>query len=172
MELSLFVLQGVVKARIMNDTTHNHTSRIKEPLYMFFRRYVIARIYIVLSVLITVCTLLKAPYALGAYIPPFLVVLAFGVCMVAILDIIINDIAPDKYIFHSAYKYRHIVYMLISLISFSISAGAVLDSNGVLSVERLWLDGLVAAVVAVLDIFARHRGHHVFYGRRRYEANI
>lgn len=149
-----------------------HTDNRKEPLYMFYRRYVIARMYIVASILITVCTLIRTPDVLGNFIPPFLIILAFGVCMVAIVDIAINDIAPDEFIFHSAYKYRHLVYMLLSLISFSISAGAIIDFNGVLSVERLWLDGLVAAVVAVLDIFARHRGHHVFYGRRRYEGNV
>jgi hypothetical protein len=85
-------------------------------------------------------------------------VTALGICAIGVIDILINDLAPDKYIFRIAYDYRHLVYMMLSLISLSIAAGITLTSGSTIFLSGLWLDGIVAAFVAVLDIFARHRG--------------
>jgi divalent metal cation (Fe/Co/Zn/Cd) transporter len=79
------------------------------------------------------------------------------ICILAIVDTFINDILPNKYQFKQAYNFRHVIYMALALISFSLSAGLLVTFGGSILVGRLWLDSLVATVVAVLDIFARHR---------------
>jgi hypothetical protein len=128
------------------------------------RRYFIARVYVALSIFITVLSLVFEPTlnhtqatASAADLPAFLFWSAIGVCLVAILDAFGNDFLPDKYTFTIAYQYRHLVYMFLALITFSLSAGLIHVYGPSLLVGRLWLDGVVAALVAVLDLFARHR---------------
>lgn len=78
-------------------------------------------------------------------------------CIIALLDIIINDFLPDSYKFYHGSEYRHLIYMGISLISFSISV-PVINTFGVSALTgRNWLDGGIAAFIAVFDIFARHK---------------
>lgn len=140
--------------------TDYHEHDRKEPSSLLFRRYIVSRIYVTLSVLITILTLLfeSSHIQNKIIIPDFLLYIALSVCLIGSIDILINDLAPDKYIFRTAYAYRHLVYMALSLISLSIAAGITLTSGGTIFLGRLWLDGMVAAFVAVLDIFARHRG--------------
>lgn len=127
------------------------------------KRYFIARFYVAFSILITLISLVFEPAAIhaqaasSANLPDFLFWAAIGVCVVAIIDTFINDFLPNKYIFKYAYQYRHIVYMLLALISFSLSAGLLSAYGGSILVGRLWLDGIVATFVAILDLFARHR---------------
>lgn len=137
---------------------HEHDK--KEPVGLIFRRYIVSRIYVTLSILVTVLTLAFDPstFHTQIHLPNFLLVTALGICAIGVIDILINDLAPDKYIFRIAYDYRHLVYMMLSLISLSIAAGITLTSGSTIFLSGLWLDGIVAAFVAVLDIFARHRG--------------
>jgi len=132
---------------------------------MIVRRYVIARLYVALSILMSVFSIIYEPISIhsqamsSAKLPDFLFFSAIVVCIVALADIFVNDFLPNKYKFKHAYEYRHIVYMFLALISFSLSAGLLITYGGSILVGRLWLDGLVAALVAMLDIFARHREH-------------
>lgn len=127
-------------------------------------RYFIARIYVAISVLLTALAVMFDPASIhsqaayAAKLPDTLFIGAIFVCSIAILDTFINDILPNKYKFKHAYDFRHVIYMALALISFSLSAGLLVTFGGSILVGRLWLDSLVATVVAVLDIFARHRG--------------
>ena len=126
-------------------------------------RYRIVRLYTSISVMLSVFSILFEPASIhsqvvgSAQLPMALFYSALVVGVIALLDIFINDILPNKYSFKQAYLYRHLVYMSLSLISFSLSAGLLITFGGSILVGRLWLDGAVAATVAVLDIFARHR---------------
>jgi hypothetical protein len=126
-------------------------------------RYRIVRLYTSISVILSVFSILFEPSSIhskvvgSAELPMVLFYTALVVGFIALLDIFINDILPNKYSFKQAYLYRHLVYMSLSLISFSLSAGLLITFGGSILVGRLWLDGAVAASVAVLDIFARHR---------------
>jgi hypothetical protein len=83
---------------------------------------------------------------------------ALVVAILAIADIIVNDFMPNKFELNYAYDFRHIIYMLLALISLSFSVSIVVTFGTTFIVSRLWLDGLVAATVAFLDIFSRHGG--------------
>lgn len=138
---------------------------------MFFNRYILARIYVTVSIFISVLTALFEPTSIhhlsvllsdGSMI---LMYLAISVCGFAIVDIIVNDFMSDKYKLNITYNQRHIIYMCLSLISFSLSLGILFTFGGVFLLGRLWLDGFVAAIVAILDIFARHKGTTWRYGK-------
>lgn len=134
---------------------------IKNPTH---HRYFLTRLYVAASVLITVLSVVFEPLSLNsqaawsAKLPDTLFYPAIVVCVIALLDVFVNDILPSKYRFAHAYNFRHIIYMCMALISFSLSAGLLLTFGGSILVGRLWLDGSIASAVAILDIFARHKG--------------
>lgn len=136
----------------------------KEPRVLLVRRYIVARIYVTLSILITIMASLfdtgsKHYIAMQlTHAPIWALYIALMFCIIGLLDITINDIAPDKFVIKYIYDKRHFIYMGLSLISFSISI-VILQTSGLATILcKLWLDGSVAALIAVLDIFARHRG--------------
>lgn len=137
----------------------------------FFNRYVIARVYVTISIFLSVLISLYDPISIQAKSiiytggNDFMLYAAIFICSLSVFDIIINDILPDKYIFKHAYENRHVIYMGLALISFSLSLGIIFTFGGVFQLGRLWLDGFVAAIVAVLDIFARHKGTSWRYGK-------
>ena len=150
------------------DYERRYTDRNKDvagAVQIVYRRYVIARLYAVLSIFVTVLSMIFEPtsrYSQAAVItnaPNYLFLFTFFVCALALADIAINDFAPDKFTFLFAYKYRHLIYMAMALISFSISVSIFYTFGASILLCRLWLDGVVAAAVAMLDIFARHRGN-------------
>lgn len=132
-------------------------------LSMLHHRYFIARLYVALSVLLSILSIVFEPSAIhtaatsSAGIPMIMIICAIGVCAIAIIDAFVNDFLPVKYKFTYAYHYRHLVYMALALISFSLSAGLLVTYGGSILIGRLWLDGLISTIVAVLDLFSRHR---------------
>lgn len=127
-------------------------------------RFRIARLYVSISILLSIFSILFEPTAIhvralmtGQQLPLPLFYAAIGVSIIALLDSFINDILPNKYQFKPAYQYRHLVYMGLALISFSLSAALLITYGGSILVGRLWLDGAIATAIAILDIFARHR---------------
>lgn len=138
---------------------------IEDKIPARYNRYIISRIYVVLSILCSVFIGLNEEASLYYQIfddtkmdHGILYPLIF-ICSIGIIDIFVNDFLPNKYKFRLAYENRHIVYMTLSLASFSISAAMVYTYGPTFHLARLWLDGTVAAVVAILDIFARHKGN-------------
>jgi ABC-type Na+ efflux pump permease subunit len=138
---------------------------VKEPANILYRRYVVARLYVVLSVFTSVVMSIFEPASIHHQIfdatgtGSLLVLTAIGaIAGIAFMDIIVNDLAPNKYQLKIFYDNRHILYMALSLGMYGISAAMIFTYGASAVLIRLWLDGGVAAAVAVLDIFARHRG--------------
>lgn len=136
----------------------------KAPRVLLVRRYIVARLYVTLSVMITILASLfdiGSPQYVAMQLsdaPKWALFLALTLCATALTDILINDIAPDNFVIKYIYDKRHFIYMGLSLVSFSISI-VILQTSGLATILcKLWLDGTVAALIAVLDIFARHRG--------------
>ena len=123
----------------------------------------ISRIYLSFSILMTVLmfvfdrSTLVGQSAVITNVPTFMADFALLVCFVSVIDIFVNDILPDKYVLSCSYNYRNIIYMSLSLISFSISIGMLSSMGMSFVIGRLWLDSLIAAIVAFLDIFERFR---------------
>lgn len=121
------------------------------------RQYFIVRMYVAISVLLSVFSIFFEITSPQTELPWFMFLAAVVVCAFGIIDAFINDFLPNKYIFKHTYMYRHLIYMSMALISFSLSAGLLHEYGGSFLVGRLWLDGLIATIVAILDLFARHR---------------
>lgn len=138
-------------------------SLVKEPIQILYRRYVIARIYTILSMLTTLAITKFEPgsiyyqhFILNSGENTFVLLLIGAFTAIAVLDLIVNDLMPNKYKILILYNNRHLIYMSLALSMYGISAAIVLTDNVSIILLRLWLDGLMAAVVAVLDVFARH----------------
>lgn len=133
------------------------------PAKILQNRLIISRIYVTLSILFSILSMLFEPFSIHGQstilsaVPIYWIYANLALCIISILDIIINDIAPDKYTLKYAHDYRHIVYMLLALMTFSISIGMVTTFGISLLLIRVWLDALVAAVVAFLDILGRYK---------------
>ena len=133
-------------------------------MYQIKNRLVIARIYVAVSMFLSVLVAMFEPTSVSFMsiqqtdAPPFLMYSALALCGIAMADVIVNDFAPDKYKFGWALNYRHLVYMGLAVLSFSLSVGIIAIFGNSLFLCRLWLDGTVATVVAFLDILGR-RGY-------------
>jgi hypothetical protein len=130
---------------------------------VLFKRYIIVRVYIIISIFLSALTMILDQTstlwqaASLTQAPEIFSWFSVIVCVVALIDMLINDLLPRNIVFLPAYEYRHFTYMALSLISFSISI-SIFDIFGTSFIlVRLWLDGSVAAVIAILSIFSRHR---------------
>lgn len=138
------------------------TKTVKEPTEVIYRRYVISRIYVVLSILTTLLIFLTSDMYSFAIIESdvgqTLLWCLVGVGLFAVSDICVNDILPDNYNLFWLYRNRHLIYMILAMGMYGITAAIILSNGSAVIMIRMWLDGFFATVVAVLDIFARHRG--------------
>lgn len=137
---------------------------IKNPRRLIYQRMIVSRIYVAFSILFSTLAFAFEPLskqgssAIATNAPIFWIYAALVLCLMAVIDIIINDLAPDNFKLNITYNYRHIIYMLLAVLSFSISVAVANTYGTSFLICRLWLDGGVAAVVAFLDIFGRYRG--------------
>ena len=109
----------------------------------------IFRFYVILSIIISM-------FGISDYINYMVIGLVFLICFFAIVDIFINDILPDRFYVKFLYNYRHIVYMILSILLFGISAEYTYLVGYTYKLIRIWLDGSIVAAIAVSDIFIRH----------------
>ena len=127
-------------------------------------RYWLTRLYVALSVLVNIMVTSLEPqsltaraiYATGSL--GWLAVWTLGaVGIVALLDVLVNDLAPDHWRLPSAHRWRHFVYMAIALgeVSITYVIAAKLGFTPLLFVY--WLDAAAAVAIAYFDLFARHR---------------
>jgi len=88
----------------------------------------------------------------------FVGMIALGV--IAIIDVIVNDLMPSRFIFGKAIRHRHFVYMLMCLGCLS-TAFVIIKSLG-FSVVLLHygLIALAALLIALLDVRDRIVEHH------------
>lgn len=137
------------------------TNDNKLPLY---ERLVISRVYVALSILFSVLTMVFEPNtyyghaATVTQIPSFLVLSALALCLLSVIDIVVNDFLSNKYKLSWLIDYRHLIYMGLALLCFSLSAGIIVVYGTTFFLGKLWLDGSIATIVAFLDILGR-RGY-------------
>jgi hypothetical protein len=127
-----------------------------------FKTTLLTRIYVTLSVLFTTLTMTFDKNSLGwislhfTNAPSIFMYLAIFLCSLSVFDIIVNDLMSDGYKLCMAFSYRHITYMSMGILSVSLSVGVISTFGSTFFVCKLWLDGIMAAVIAFLDIFERH----------------
>ena len=134
-------------------------------------RYWITRLYVALSTLVSAVIIVFEDEALVHKIVwhsgptgMWCVVALALVALVAAADVVVNDLLPDRFVFEVAKRNRHLVYMALSMGLMSLCF-VMTQSKGEWSqvTLRYQLDALVAATLAVLDLFSRHRGLHAFH---------
>lgn len=78
-----------------------------------------------------------------------------AVALIALFDVIANDLCPDPLVLPSFLKRRHMVYMALAMGFMSMCMVAF--KGGALSiVSYFWVDACFACGVAIADLFARH----------------
>lgn len=136
---------------------------IKENMDVLYRKYLVARVYVVLSVITTLIVAMFEPNSIyfqhfmqTKFESKFVLGIITMIAVAAIVDLIVNDFMPNKYKIMIFYNKRHLIYMGMSLGMYGMTAAIILTEHSGVVLLRLWLDGFIAAVIAVLDIFARH----------------
>lgn len=128
-------------------------------------RYWFTRLYIALSVLVSVTITIIEPTTLAhrlilgkAGYVGWLSLLTLGVIAVlAVLDGIVNDALPARFVLPTAKRYRHLVYVALSLGLVGITYVIASRAGYSPLMWSYWLDATAAIVVAYLDLFSRHR---------------
>lgn len=93
----------------------------------------------------------------GGPIGQWVMAAALACCLVAIADVIVNDLMPDRFCFRIARAYRHLGFMGISLALGAMGVLIVFEFGYSPSLFLFWLNSAIAVLVAFLDVFARHR---------------
>ena len=124
--------------------------------------YWLARLFISLSVLVTTLLLILGEGVLYGvekfhHNGMYGVWALMWVAILSLFDITINDFMPRGFRFRWAKRYRHVVFMMLSLGIFSLVFVALRENGPSLSQALLSFQGVGAAFVAVLDLFSRHR---------------
>ena len=140
----------------------DQTSIIKDKFVIIHKRNLVSRIYVVVSILVTLILLLTTEQykidVIKSEVGLFLIWALLGVCSIATLDIFFNDILPRNYYLLWLYNKRHITYMVMAIGMYGITAAIILTNDQATIMIRMWLDGFFATMVAVLDVLSRHRG--------------
>ena len=148
----------------MMDSELIDSHDIKKPRKFSYQRIIVCRVYVTISIFLSAMAFAFEPLSsqgsalIATKAPQVLVYLALFLCCLTMLDIIINDLAPDNFTLKCTYDYRHLLYMSLAVLSFSISVAVANTYGTSFLMCRLWLDGGIAAIVAFLDIFGRYRG--------------
>lgn len=138
---------------VFNEKRFGESKRT--PIKILYQRLIISRIYVVLSIFISSSSFLFDKLTNNTtFMWTFFILF---VCLVAMIDIIINDICSDKYYIDVMYDFRHIIYMMLAIINISLSVSVIMNYGSSFNLYRMWLDGIVAAIVAFLDILGRYR---------------
>jgi CHASE2 domain-containing sensor protein len=128
-------------------------------------RYWITRLYVALCTLVSIAVTWLEPESIahrlvdatGGQGWPLIAMLA-GVACLAIVDVLVNDLLPLRFTFLRAKRHRHLIYAALSMGIFSLSYVILVGAGGWRPlVLPYWLNGGVAAAVAFLDLFQRHR---------------
>lgn len=137
---------------------------VKESYTVIYRRYVIARLYVVLSAMTTIFISMFEPKSINFYYlingsigGKIIIFCNIALVATALIDSIVNDFMGNKYKIMFLYHWRHLLYMAIAMGLYAQSAAIILTNhNTSFILARLWLDGFIAALIAVLDIFVRY----------------
>lgn len=129
-------------------------------------RYWITRLYVALSILTNILASWYEPQALTHKLIDasgeqgwVMVGILGSICIVAIADVVVNDLLPDKFRLASAKRYRHLIYIALAMGIFCMAYVFVAGDGSTFRplVLPFLLNGAVSAAVAFLDLFQRHR---------------
>lgn len=133
---------------------------------MSLQRKWMARLLVAVNALVACALLLLAPdsslakaiRATGVFGDIALVALIF-VGALALVDTVINDLLPARYVLECALRYRHTVYLLISLWCLSMIFVIVKTQGTTETLAYYGLVAMAAFTVAVMDIRDRVKGY-------------
>lgn len=125
-------------------------------------RYFLTRLYVALSVMVNVAITATEPQALSFKVVDhtgpvgwFLMACLFGLACLACLDVLVNDLLPERFVLPTAVRWRHLVYMAIPMGQVSL-VYAIVDAHGFTTLILTYLlDAVVCVTAAVLDLFHR-----------------
>lgn len=129
-------------------------------------RYWITRLYVALSTLTTIAVIAWEPEALTHRLitqsgPPgwWLVGILAAVAIVGIVDVVVNDMLPDRFHLRCAKRSRHLIYVALSMGLMCLTYVFIAGGGGWWRALAMpfWIDASFAALVAFLDLFQRHR---------------
>ena len=130
-----------------------------------FQPYWLCRLFLALLVMLSCITVLTEPQSLIAITLAasgpagrLVVMLLLAFSMIALLDVFINDLLPEKWAVHWTRNIRHLIYLGMALILTAL-AGVVSVYNPFTPLLPLTylLYAAFAAATAYLDLFARKR---------------
>lgn len=120
------------------------------------RAYVAVRaLLVVMNMLIDPHTLTRKAVDSTGPVGWFAVSALGAVALVALIDVLVNDLFPERFSLPSFFKRRHLVYMALSLGLMSMCMVAF-RGGAVAAVTYFWVDACFACGVAIADLFARH----------------
>lgn len=82
-----------------------------------------------------------------------------GIGLLAVVDVLINDLLPARYELQCALKYRHTVYMLIALGCLSLIFVIVKSHGPSSSLIHYGMVALASMILAVYDLRDRYLGN-------------
>jgi hypothetical protein len=130
-------------------------------------RYWVTRLYVALSSFASIVVIWNEPEALTHRLISqsgapgwWLVGLLAVVAVAGIVDVVINDLLPDHYRLECAKRYRHLIYVALSMGLACMCFVFVAGSGGWFRslVTPFLIDASFALFIAFLDLFQRHRG--------------
>lgn len=125
--------------------------------YWMLRAYVATRaLVVVFNMLIDPSTLTRKAVETSGTIGWFAVSALGALALLALVDVFVNDLCPDRFVLNSFMKRRHLVYMALSVGLMSMSYIA-LKGGAMAAVSYFWVDACFACGVAIADLFARHQ---------------
>lgn len=129
-----------------------------KPRYWLIRSYIAANVFVTCSIALfepnsVIYRVVQESGFTGSMSVGVLMCLAF----VALCDVLINDLMPARYRFEWSFDYRHLLYMWLAMGLVSVSAVIIKSIGPSPLLLRFWLDALLAALVAFLDTYSRHR---------------
>lgn len=151
--------------RLSNSELEEKLKEHSEQLLLFRLepRYWMARAIVALEVLILIVVVsLFEPASLTAKAiaktGDFGWVLVFGLaacCLVALADVLINDLMPGNWRLPFAFQWRHMAFMLIAMQLAVIGFMVVFSLGFTILLFAYWLNASLACLLAFLDAFAR-----------------
>lgn len=77
--------------------------------------------------------------------------------LAGIVDVLINDVLPDRYSMRCTHRHRHVVFMLLAIGQVALVLALVKSGDLKPSAGRYVLDALMAAWIAVIGVFDHAR---------------
>ncbi len=127
-------------------------------------RYWLTRLYCALSAATNVITSIE-PRSLTAQVVSatggagdYWLAALGAVALVAVLDVIVNDLMPEGYSLGRTRRYRHLTYMALAVLLCGLASATYTTVGWTTLLITWWVDAAMATTIAFVDLFARHRG--------------